>query len=170
MREFLRGLDLDEETIDTIMAEHGKLMTKNVERINSLTEDYNKLQSDYNAIMNDHSADGYKTQLEELENKYNTLNNEYTNYQHLTKVKEANVSPEFSEFVANQVNGMVTDEKTYDDALKEYLESNKQYVKNATSNKFMKVGSSVDFKGGTQTPNTPNSVFNDMILKATGRK
>ena len=28
MREFLRGLELDEETIDTIMAEHGKIITK----------------------------------------------------------------------------------------------------------------------------------------------
>ena len=27
MREFLKGLDFDKETIDTIMAEHGKLLT-----------------------------------------------------------------------------------------------------------------------------------------------
>lgn len=33
MREFLKGLDLDKETIDTIMAEHGKLVTEDKEKI-----------------------------------------------------------------------------------------------------------------------------------------
>ena len=33
MREFLKGLDLDKETIDTIMAEHGKLMTSTKEAL-----------------------------------------------------------------------------------------------------------------------------------------
>lgn len=170
MREFLRGLDLDEEMVDCIMAEHGKLMTKNVEKINSLTEQYNNLQSQYNTLANDNSYDSYRMQLEDLEDRYKTLNNEYTNYQHLAKVKEANVNPEFSEFVANQVNDMVTDEKSYDDCLKEYLENNKQYIKADTSKQFMKVGSSVNLSGGTQSPQTPNAVFNDLILKATGRK
>ena len=36
MREFLKGLDLDQETIDTIMAEHGKIVTKDKEEIQSL--------------------------------------------------------------------------------------------------------------------------------------
>lgn len=38
MREFLKGLDLDGEVIDTIMAEHGKLMTKSVEKSATLGE------------------------------------------------------------------------------------------------------------------------------------
>lgn len=33
MREFLKGLELDDETVDTIMAEHGKLVTKDKEKI-----------------------------------------------------------------------------------------------------------------------------------------
>ena len=36
MREFLRGLDLDKETIDTIMAEHGKLITEAKEKTQEL--------------------------------------------------------------------------------------------------------------------------------------
>jgi DNA repair exonuclease SbcCD ATPase subunit len=36
MREFLKGLDLDKETIDTIMAEHGKLITESKEKISEL--------------------------------------------------------------------------------------------------------------------------------------
>ena len=36
MREFLKGLDLDKETIDTIMAEHGKLITEAKEKNTTL--------------------------------------------------------------------------------------------------------------------------------------
>ena len=36
MREFLKGLDLDNEMIDTIMAEHGKLMTRTKEQVETL--------------------------------------------------------------------------------------------------------------------------------------
>ena len=36
MREFLNALGLDSETVDTIMAEHGKLLTKDKEKIQKL--------------------------------------------------------------------------------------------------------------------------------------
>ena len=36
MREFLKGLELDKETIDTIMAEHGKLITEAKEKTQEL--------------------------------------------------------------------------------------------------------------------------------------
>ena len=36
MREFLKGLELDKETIDTIMAEHGKLITEVKEKTQEL--------------------------------------------------------------------------------------------------------------------------------------
>lgn len=39
MREFLNALDLDSETVDTIMAEHGKLITKDKEKIQKLQEE-----------------------------------------------------------------------------------------------------------------------------------
>lgn len=171
MREFLRGLELDDETIDTIMAEHGKLMTKNVEKVNTLTEKYNSLQNDFNEYKSSNQSEALKVELDDYKNKYNTLNEQYLNLEYSSKVKDANVSSEFVEFVASDVRKLVTDEKDYDTALKEYLDEHKQYIKNVDSKgNFIKVGSSVDFKGGTQTPNTPNSVFNDMILRATGRK
>lgn len=46
MREFLKGLDLDSELIDTIMAEHGKLVTKDKEALQSLQSQVNQLQED----------------------------------------------------------------------------------------------------------------------------
>lgn len=53
MREFLKGLDLDKETIDTIMAEHGKYITE-------LKENNSKLEDE---------VKGYKDQITELSSK-----------------------------------------------------------------------------------------------------
>lgn len=56
MREFLRGLDLDKETIDTIMAEHGKLITEAKEKMQDLE---NKVKD-------------YETKIGELSSKAET--------------------------------------------------------------------------------------------------
>lgn len=53
MREFLKGLDLDKETIDTIMAEHGKLITEAKEKTQELE---NKVKD-------------YESKIEELSSK-----------------------------------------------------------------------------------------------------
>ena len=172
MREFLRGLDLDDEMIDTIMAEHGKLMTKNIEKINSLTEQYKTLENDFNKFKTDNQSETLQNELNDYKEKYNAINEKYENLGNITKVKDANVCPEFAEFVANDVKKLVTKEKNYDTALSEYLQTHKQYVKNIENDNgnYIKVGSSVNLKGGSQTPNTPNNVFNEMILRATGRR
>lgn len=56
MREFLKGLDLDKETIDTIMAEHGKLITEAKEKTQELE---NKVKD-------------YESKIEELSSKAET--------------------------------------------------------------------------------------------------
>ena len=56
MREFLKGLELDKETIDTIMAEHGKLITEAKEKTQELE---NKVKD-------------YETKIEELSSKAET--------------------------------------------------------------------------------------------------
>lgn len=66
MREFLRGLDLDKETIDTIMAEHGKLITEAKEK----TQDLENKVKDYERKIGELSSkteDNAKVQ-EELDN------------------------------------------------------------------------------------------------------
>ena len=45
MREFLKGLDLDKETIDTIMAEHGKLITEEKEKVSQYEAKIKELSS-----------------------------------------------------------------------------------------------------------------------------
>ena len=56
MREFLKGLELDKETIDTIMAEHGKLITEAKEKTQELE---NKVKD-------------YETKIGELSSKAET--------------------------------------------------------------------------------------------------
>lgn len=60
MREFLKGLDLDQETIDTIMAEHGKIVTKDKEELQTLKSQVKELQEN-------------SKNAEELQKKYDEL-------------------------------------------------------------------------------------------------
>lgn len=72
MREFLKGLELDEETVNTIMAEHGKLVTKDKEEITNLkkqVDDANKEIQSYK----DMDIDSIKQSASNWETKYNEL-------------------------------------------------------------------------------------------------
>ena len=60
MREFLKGLDLDGELIDTIMAEHGKLVTKDKEELQTLKSQMKELREN-------------SKNAEELQSKYDEL-------------------------------------------------------------------------------------------------
>lgn len=60
MREFLKGLDLDGELIDTIMAEHGKLVTKDKEELHTLKSQIKELKE------NSKNADELQKQVDEL--------------------------------------------------------------------------------------------------------
>ena len=60
MREFLKGLDLDSELIDTIMAEHGKLVTKDKEELQTLKSQIKELKE------NSKNADELQKQIDEL--------------------------------------------------------------------------------------------------------
>lgn len=60
MREFLKGLDLDNELIDTIMAEHGKLVTKDKEELQTLKSQMKELKE------NSKNADELQMKYDEL--------------------------------------------------------------------------------------------------------
>ena len=63
MREFLKGLDLDKDTIDTIMAEHGKLITEAKEKAKDL-EDKIKTYEAKIGELNDKAKDSEEIQKE----------------------------------------------------------------------------------------------------------
>jgi len=60
MREFLKGLELDSELIDTIMAEHGKLVTKDKEELQTLKSQLKELKE------NSKTADELQIKYDEL--------------------------------------------------------------------------------------------------------
>ena len=60
MREFLKGLDLDSELIDTIMAEHGKLVTKDKEELQTLKSQMKDLKE------NSKNAEDLQSKYDEL--------------------------------------------------------------------------------------------------------
>ena len=116
MREFLKGLDLDKETIDTIMAEYGKNVTEDKEKIQELegkvkdyetkitelsekAEDNQKISDELNALKQD-IADKEAKAKEEEQDKILTNNileaigdkkfiNEYTKNSIINEVKTA---------------------------------------------------------------------------------
>jgi len=61
MREFLRGLEFDDETIDTIMAEYGKSVTRDKEEIQRLKGELENLR--------ENSKGDWKTKFEELDKR-----------------------------------------------------------------------------------------------------
>lgn len=63
MREFLKGLDLDSELLDTIMAEHGKIVTKDKEELQTLKAEISSLKE------NSKDMADWKTKFEELDSK-----------------------------------------------------------------------------------------------------
>ena len=84
MREFLKGLELDKETIDTIMAEHGKLITEAKEKtqelenkvkeyetkigeLSSKAEDNTKVQEELDALKKQIAEEKKQKEQEDLE-------------------------------------------------------------------------------------------------------
>lgn len=66
MREFLKGLELDKETIDTIMAEHGKLITEAKEKTQDLENKVKEYESKIGELSS--KAENNTKVQEELDN------------------------------------------------------------------------------------------------------
>lgn len=158
MREFLRGLELDEETIDTIMAEHGKHLTKLQEQVN----DYRDKINDY-----DEKIKELNTNLEEnsknLEN-YQNLTNENKDLKAQLQMSNSNVRKEFEKFVRNEVMSKVNDDNDFDSVLNSYKKENPQYFGEPITHK---VQTSPNLGGGNTAPQTTNSIMNDLLRSAT---
>lgn len=88
MREFLKGLDLDKETIDTIMAEHGKLITEakekakdledkvktyeaKIDELNDKAKDSEEIQKELDTLKSKIAEEEKQKEQEDLDNKLN---------------------------------------------------------------------------------------------------
>lgn len=154
MREFLKGLDLDKETIDSIMAEHGKHLTGLKEQVESYKTE----------------VAGYKTTIDELNGKIEESNKSLENLQALTnenkdlkaeiQMNGSNVKKEFSKFVRSEVMANVNDDNDFTKALETYKKENPQYFGDVV---VKKVQSSPSLNAGGNQPQTTNQVMNDFI-------
>ena len=75
MREFLRGLELDEETIDSIMGRYGQLVSKDKEELQTLKSEVENLRKDSESA-------------KELQTKYDELNKQITEAQAQKQAQE----------------------------------------------------------------------------------
>ena len=165
MREFLKGLELDKETIDTIMAEHGKLITEAKEQILELKSQINSFEGE---------KQKYESKLQDYESKMQESNKSLKNYQDQAneikqlktqiQMNDSNVKKEFSKFVANEVLSQVNDDNDFASVLENYKKENPQYFGEPI---VKKVQSSPNLTGGDTAPQTTNDIMNDLLRSAT---
>ena len=156
MREFLKGLELDDQTVDTIMAEYGKNVTKYREAI----DNYKSQLTTYEDTINDLNSK-VETSTKDLENLQN-LKNENLDLTAQLQMNGANVKKEFSKFVKNEVLSMVDDDTDFETALSNYKEENPQYF---GETQVIKTSSSPSLVSDNQPTNT-NNIMNDIIRNA----
>ena len=153
MREFLKGLELDDQTVDSIMAEYGKNVTKYREAI----DNYKTQLNTYEDTINDLNSK-VETSTKDLENLQN-LRNENLDLTAQLQMNGANVKKEFSKFVKNEVLSMVDDDTDFETALSNYKEENPQYF---GETQVIKTSSSPSLVSDNQ-PQTTNNIMNDII-------
>ena len=153
MREFLKGLDLDKELIDTIMAEHGKHITGLKEQIDDYktkVNDYEKQISDFNSKIEENNKS-----LENLQN----VTNENKDLKAQLQMADSNVKKEFSKFVTSEIMSNVNDDVDFTTALENYKKENPQYFGDTV---IKKVQSSPTLNGGTKETTT-NDIMNNIL-------
>ena len=157
MREFLKSLELEKETIDVIMREHGKILTEKKSEIQNM-EDKIKEHEGTITKLNSTIEDNNKS-LENLQ----TITNENKDLKAQLQMSGSNVKKEFSKFVTSEVMASVNDETDFATALENYKKENPQYFGEVV---VKKVQTSPSLNAGGNQPQTTNSIMNDIIRGA----
>lgn len=147
LRQFLKGMDLEADQIDTIMAQTGAIFTKLKEENDTLKDKV----KDYETSNKD-NAD----KLKDLE----TLTNENKDLKAQLQMGDSNVKKEFSKFVRSEIMSKVDDKNDFESVLKSYKKENPQYFGDTV---IKKVQTSPTLNGGEQTPKTTNSIMNAIL-------
>ncbi len=172
-REFLEGLELDKETIDTIMAEYGKTtqgLREERDNLKTQVEDANKEIQSYKDMDIDSikkSADDWKTKYEEMEanqkaEKEKSIRNERTNA-FFNDIKFASESAKAG--VIAQFNEK---DFKYDEETKKFLGANEwlKDLKEKDSGAFLSDVANPKFTTNPTAPTNDSSM--DKILHAMG--
>lgn len=154
MREFLKGLDLDSETIDTIMAEYGKNVTGLKEKVENYKQELDSYKGKIEELNKTLEED--KQSLENLKN----VTNENKDLKTRISLRDANVKKEFEKFVTSEISQLVNDETDTETALKTFKKDYPQYFGDVV---VKKVQSSPELTGGDTKPQTTNNIMNDIL-------
>lgn len=150
LRQFLKGLELEDDMVDTIMAEAGKNYTILKEERDSLKDKVKELEA---------SNSDTATKLQNLD----TLTNENKDLKAQLQMGDSNVKKEFSKFVRTEIMSKVDDKNDFESVLKEYKKENPQYFGDTV---IKKVQSSPNLNGGEPQAPTTNSIMNDILRSA----
>lgn len=161
MREFLKGLELEKGTIDSIMSEYGKSIQSYKDQI----DDYKTKVTQY-----ENKVTEYENKVKELNGTIQTNQKSLENLQTITdenkqlkadiQLSSTNVKKEFSKFVKSEVMGKVNDKVDFSTALEDYKKENPQYFGETVITKTQTAPSLNN--GGTQ-PQTTSTIMNNLI-------
>lgn len=150
LRQFLKGMELEADQIDTIMSEVGKNFSQLKEERDALKDKVKELET---------SSGDMATKLQNLE----TLTNENKDLKAQLQMGDSNVKKEFSKFVRSEIMSKVDDKNDFESVLKEYKKDNPQYFGDTV---VKKVQSSPNLQGGETKAPTTNSIMNDLLRGA----
>lgn len=150
LRQFLKGMELETDQIDTIMSEVGKNFSQLKEERDTLKDKVKELET---------SSGDMATKLQNLE----TLTNENKDLKAQLQMGDSNVKKEFSKFVRSEIMSKVDDKNDFESVLKEYKKDNPQYFGDTV---VKKVQSSPNLQGGEPKAPTTNSIMNDLLRGA----
>lgn len=150
LRQFLKGMELEADQIDTIMSEVGKNFSQLKEERDTLKDKVKELET---------SSGDMATKLQNLE----TLANENKDLKAQLQMGDSNVKKEFSKFVRTEIMSKVDDKNDFESVLKEYKKENPQYFGDTV---IKKVQSSPNLNGGEPQAPTTNSIMNDILRSA----
>lgn len=150
LRQFLKGMELEADQIDTIMSEVGKNFSQLKEERDTLKDKVKELET---------SSGDMATKLQNLE----TLTNENKDLKAQLQMGDSNVKKEFSKFVRSEIMSKVDDKNDFESVLKEYKKDNPQYFGDTV---VKKVQSSPNLQGGEPKASTTNSIMNDLLRGA----
>jgi hypothetical protein len=100
--------------------------------------------------------------ISELTNTNTNLTNEIKLLKAQIQVDNSDCKKEFSKFVTSEVMSLVNETNDFESALKDYKKNNPQYFGETV---IKKVQTAPNLSGGT-TPQTTNSIMNDIIRSA----
>lgn len=150
LRQFLKGMELEADQIDTIMSEVGKNFSQLKEERDTLKDKVKELET---------SSGDMATKLQKLD----ALTNENKDLKAQLQMGDSNVKKEFSKFVRSEIMSKVDDKNDFESVLKEYKKENPQYFGDTV---IKKVQSSPNLNGGEPQAPTTNSIMNDILRSA----